>query len=132
MKKKGILNSHISKVLADLGHTDKVCICDCGLPIANSVEKIDLAFSLGHPSFQEILDVVIDDMQVEKIILAEEIKSINPEQLEKIKKKFSHKIQIEFVSHEEFKIMSNSTKAVIRTGEASPYSNIILQSGVIF
>ena len=33
MQKIGILNSHIAKVLADLGHTDKICVGDCGLPV---------------------------------------------------------------------------------------------------
>lgn len=41
MKKNGILNSDISKVLADLGHTDYIVIGDCGLPIPNQVKKID-------------------------------------------------------------------------------------------
>ena len=41
MKKHGILNSSISKVLADLGHTDQIIIADCGLPIPDHVKKID-------------------------------------------------------------------------------------------
>lgn len=32
MKKHGMLNSHIAKVLADLGHTDLIAIADAGLP----------------------------------------------------------------------------------------------------
>ena len=42
MKKNGILNSEISKVLSDLGHTDFICIGDCGLPVPDNVKKIDL------------------------------------------------------------------------------------------
>ena len=41
MKKHGISNSDIAKVLADLGHTDKVVIGDVGLPIPEGVKKID-------------------------------------------------------------------------------------------
>ncbi|WAW14957.1 D-ribose pyranase [Peptostreptococcus equinus] len=132
MKKNGILNSDISKVLSDMGHTDKICICDCGLPIARDIEKIDLALELGVPSFQDVLKVVSEDMKVEKIILAKEIKDNNKNQLNLILDRFDKQVEIEFVSHEDFKKISNSTKAVIRTGEATPYSNIILQSGVIF
>ena len=43
MQRHGILNSHIAKVLADLGHTDTICIADCGLPVPEGVQKIDLA-----------------------------------------------------------------------------------------
>ncbi|PAC67377.1 D-ribose pyranase, partial [Enterobacter cloacae] len=49
MKKNGILNSHIAKVLADLGHTDTIVIADCGLPIPEGPVKIDLALSIGTP-----------------------------------------------------------------------------------
>ena len=43
MKRAGILNSDISRVLSYLGHTDTICIGDCGLPIPDEVERIDLA-----------------------------------------------------------------------------------------
>lgn len=82
MKKSGVLNSHISKVLADLGHTDTIVIADAGLPVPNHVAKIDLALKPGTPSFQEVVRVVSEDMVVEKIILASEIKKANSSQNE--------------------------------------------------
>lgn len=147
MKKHGILNSEISKVLSDLGHTDQITIADCGLPVPDGVAKIDLALKLGVPSFQDVLEVLLEDMKVEKVILAEEIKDKNPNQLSDIKNKlkehypskavvdsFNKKapIESEFISHKDFKKLTKNSKVIIRTGEASPYSNIILQSGVIF
>lgn len=132
MKKNGILNSEISKVLSDLGHTDQITIGDCGLPIPDGVKKIDLAIKLGTPSFQEVLSAVIEDMQIEKVILAEEIKEKNSAQNAETLEKIGSKTDTEYVSHEEFKKLTASSKAIIRTGEDSPYSNIILQSGVIF
>ena len=74
MKRHGILNSHISKVLTDLGHTDMVVIADCGLPIPAGVERIDLALELGTPSFADVVRIVADDMAVEQVTLATEIK----------------------------------------------------------
>ena len=38
----------------------------------------------------------------------------------------------EFVPHTELKARTHDCKAVIRTGETTPYANIILQSGCIF
>ena len=55
MQKVGILNSSIAKVLADLGHTDKICVGDCGLPVPSGVAKIDLALRLGEPPFIEVI-----------------------------------------------------------------------------
>lgn len=132
MKKNGILNSEISKVLSDLGHTDTIIIADCGLPIPKGVKKIDLALKLGVPSFKEVLKVVLEDMQVEKVVLASEIIEKNPNQNKMVKESLDKDTEIGYVSHEDFKKMSSTAAVVIRTGEATPYSNIILQSGVIF
>ncbi len=74
MKKSGIINSDISRVLSYMGHTDRICIGDCGLPIPSEIERIDLALKLGYPSFIDVLKEVAGDMKIEKIILAEEIK----------------------------------------------------------
>ncbi|GEK90439.1 D-ribose pyranase [Alkalibacterium kapii] len=131
MKKNGILNSEISKVFADLGHTDQIMIADIGLPIPVGVKKIDLAIDMGKPRFIDVLDIVLKEMQVEKYMIANEIKSNNQEQLEAIKNA-TNDIDVEWVSHEEMKHRSKNVKAIIRTGEATPYSNVILQSGVIF
>ena len=133
MKKAGILNSDISRVLSYLGHTDQICIGDCGLPIPDEVERIDLSLKFGVPGFMETLEVVVNDMKVEKIVLAEEIKTQNPKVLGEIEALFAgQEIEVEFMSHTELKALTRDCKAVIRTGEITPYANIILQSGCIF
>ena len=76
MQKHGILNSKIAKVLADLGHTDRIM-------------------------FQELQQLMGD-------------------------------IPGAYVTHERLKEYSHDVKAIIRTGEATPYANVILQSGCIF
>jgi len=131
MKKLGILNADIASVLAYMGHTDTIAIADCGLPIPKETQRIDLAIRKGLPSFLEVLDAVRDDMVIEKITLAEEIKTHNQEILVKIRERFPN-TPIQFVSHESFKALTVHCKAIIRTGEASPYANIILHSGVNF
>ncbi len=133
MKKKGVLNSDISRVLSYMGHTDRICIGDCGLPIPDEVERIDLALKFGVPAFMETLKVVAEDMKIEKIILADEIKEQNPKVLSEIEELFKDaNIDVEYVSHVELKEKTKNCKAVIRTGETTPYANVILQSGCIF
>lgn len=133
MKKQGILNSDISRVLSYMGHTDCIAIGDCGLPIPDEVERIDLALEFGVPAFMDVLRVVTNDMKVEKIVLAEEIKEQNPKVLGAIKELFAgQELEVVFVSHTELKKQTKECKAVIRTGETTPYANIILQSGCIF
>ena len=133
MKKKGVLNSDISRVLSYMGHTDRIAIGDCGLPIPDEVERIDLALAFGVPTFMDTLKVVVEDMKVEKIVLAEEIKEQNPKVLHEIEELFKDQdVEVEYVSHQELKHQTLDCKAVIRTGETTPYANIILQSGCIF
>ena len=133
MKRAGILNSDISRVLSYMGHTDCICIGDCGLPIPDEVERIDLALAFGEPTFMRTLEIVAGDMKVEKIVLAEEIKTQNPNVLRQVEELFADRnVEVEFVSHVELKERTFDCKAVIRTGEITPYANIILQSGCIF
>ena len=133
MKKQGILNSDISRVLSYMGHTDCIAVGDCGLPIPDEVERIDLALEFGVPSFMDVLRVITKDMKVEKIVLAEEIREQNPKVLGVIKELFAgQELETVFVSHTELKKQTRECKAVIRTGETTPYANIILQSGCIF
>ena len=133
MKREGILNSDISRVLSYMGHTDWLCIGDCGLPIPDEVERIDLALAFGEPTFMRTLEIVAKDMKVEKIILAEEIKTQNPDVLRQVEELFAWQgVEVEYVTHVELKEKTRSCKAVIRTGEITPYANIILQSGCIF
>ncbi len=133
MKRNGILNSDISRVLSYMGHTDWICVGDCGLPIPDEVERIDLALEFGVPTFMKTLEVVAKDMKIEKIILAEEIKTQNEKVLAEINELFKGQdIEVEYVSHVDLKAKTKECKAVIRTGETTPYANIILQSGCIF
>ena len=133
MKKNGILNSEISRVLSYLGHTDCICIGDCGLPIPDETERIDLALAFGVPTFMQTLEVVAGDMKIEKIVLAEEIKEQNPTVLAQIETLFAgQNVEVEFVSHVRLKEQTRDCKAVIRTGETTPYANVILQAGCIF
>ena len=84
MKKHGILNSEVADVLAHMGHTDRICIGDCGLPIPEDTRRIDLALRFGLPSFMDVLCETGADMKIEKVILAEEIKEKSPALLKAI------------------------------------------------
>ena len=129
MKKTKMINSELSYVISQMGHTDSLTIGDCGLPIPPQTKRIDLALTHNVPTFIQTLDVVLVELCVDEAIIASEIKEKNPEVYEAIKKRVSN---LQEVSHEEFKVLTKDSKAVVRTGECSPYANIILKSGVVF
>ncbi len=124
-----MINSHITKILTDLGHTDTIVIADAGLPVPSDVLKIDLSLKLGVPSFEDVVVAVLEDMATEKIVIASEMKERNQKAYELMEKQ---NILVEEVSHEQLKMLTSKAKVVIRTGEATPYANCILQAGVIF
>lgn len=128
MKKIGILNSDLSEVVAKMGHKDMLTVCDAGYPIPLQNRRIDLALRKDQPSFEDVLNVIASELQVEKVILASEAKQFNPG-VESIIKKVFPQAQIEMYSHEDFKEMARASKAIVRTGEFTVYSNAILIAG---
>lgn len=131
MKKTKILNSDLSAVIALMGHTDSIAIGDAGLPIPNSSKRIDLAVKRDLPSFLDVLETVLYELEVEEVTIASEMINDNPVLYKKMTEMFSP-VKINLVPHIEFKEMTKSCKAVVRTGECMPYANIILHSGVAF
>jgi D-ribose pyranase len=134
MKKTPLLNVALSRLIASLGHGDKVVIGDAGLPVPPQVELIDLALTHGIPDFVSTLKVVLSEMQVESHVLAEEILDRQPAALATLDALHGEGAlgARELVSHEQFKILSREARAIIRTGECSPYCNIVLIAGVTF
>ncbi|MBN8209652.1 D-ribose pyranase [Bacillus sp. NTK071] len=130
MKKRGMLNSHIAKVLADLGHTDQIVIADAGLPVPTGVPRIDLSLKPGTPSFIEVVSELLDEMVVEQVTLAEEVET-NVEVNKELKHCLSN-IPTSYLTHEAFKEQTKEAKVIIRTGEMTPFANCILHAGVIF
>lgn len=131
MKKTTLLNSEISAVIAEMGHTDSLAIGDCGLPIPEDTKRIDIALIRNIPTFIDTLKGVLEELQIEEVILAEEMKIMSPELYEETIKAIGS-VNVIFVSHEQFKDKLKKCKAVVRTGEQTPYANIILKSGVVF
>lgn len=131
MKKNGILNRDINEVLGKLGHTDMILISDLGLPIPENVKCIDLTLIQGIPKFLDVLDVVEKEMVVEKIYVSKDISVQNPS-IEKGIQTMFPKIETSYMKHEDFKELSKSVKVIIRSGENTPYANIILQSACLF
>ncbi len=131
MKKRGIINAQLAGLVAGLGHKDLFMIADGGMPVPKGVEIVDLALCGGVPSFRQVMDAVLDEVQVEGYTLAEEIVENNPELLSYIREKLDG-VESEMISHEELKKRSAGLKFVIRTGEFTPYPNIVLRAGVAF
>ncbi|TBL74597.1 D-ribose pyranase [Paenibacillus thalictri] len=132
MKKTALLNSEISYVIAKMGHLDMIAIGDCGLPVPSHVPKIDIALTAGVPGFIETLQAVLSELHVEKAWVASELVSGGSPVYGQLTELLQG-VQIGHLPHETFKTrIAEYAVAVIRTGECTPYANVILQSGVTF
>lgn len=130
MKKSPLLNIALSQLIASLGHGDSIVIGDAGLPVPPGVPLIDLALTRGVPGFMTTLQTILTEMQVEHHVLADELPLFSPQLARQIDA--LGVADKRTLSHADFKRMTHSAKAVIRTGEFTPYANIILVAGVVF
>jgi len=132
VKRTALLHAELSQVIAALGHGDMLVIGDAGLPIPDGPRRIDLALTPGIPRVADVLKVVLSEMQVERALIARE--AIGQLPVGQLPAWCEGQLTAlpETVSHEELKRLSARAKAVIRTGECTPYANIVLYAGVTF
>jgi D-ribose pyranase len=125
--KSEILNAPLLGALAKLGHTDTVVIADCGLPLPAGPTVIDLALVQGLLSFEQVLDVLSRNLVIEASTLASEAKEGTVLQL-----CASCGLEPQFITHEQLKAELPNAKVIVRTGESTPFANVILHCGVAF
>jgi len=131
MKRTTLLHAELSEVIARLGHGDLLVIGDAGLPIPDGPRRIDLAVSAGVPRFQDVLAAVLAEMQVEGAVIAEELGPRNPDVHAELLRQLG-RTPVSAMPHEQFKATTQRARAIVRTGEFSPYANVILRAGVVF
>lgn len=132
MLKGGILNPQMAKLFADTGHKDMIVVSDAGLPMPLGVERIDLAWKPNEPRYLDVLEETLKNIVVEKVILAEELKTVSEDMHKKILELLPDGMDIEYVAHVELKEKTKSARGIIRTGEFTPYPSIILVAGCAY
>lgn len=129
MLKEGIINGQLASVLAKFRHVNTLAIVDGPFPSYKDVELIDLALIKGFPTIPQVLDAILPLMDLTGIYLANEFQEkVSPEIVEQYKKHHAGLATI-LIPHEEFKVRVGLSLAIIHTGDAIPYSSVILKSG---
>ncbi len=128
MKRHGIINAPLSGHLARLGHTDLVVVADAGLPVPAHVPMVDLALVYGMPRFTDVLDALLAEIVVEHAWVSRPVDDWPAaawvdDRLD---------APAERIPHDELKAMVGRSQLVIRTGEDTAYSNVVLRCGVPF
>ena len=131
MKKAGLLQAELAQLVASLGHGDALVIADAGLPVPPGVRCIDLAVTHGVPGFLQVLDAVLVEMCVERALQAAELPVRSPAMAQAIRTRLAG-VPLEAEPHESFKTATYAARAIVRTGECTPYANVMLFAGVVF
>ena len=131
MKKRGVLQHDLAETIAQMGHGDLLVIGDAGLPVPPQVRCIDLAVRCGMPPMLDVTVAVADELQVEEVTIATEHLERDQELPTALRSLFPQ-AQHRQVPHAELKRLSAGARAIVRTGECTPYCNVILRSGVTF
>ncbi len=137
MKNKGIIHPDLNYHISCLGHYDGFAICDAGLPIPSHIPRIDLAWKYQEPQFLPVIQGIFDEICIEYIVFAKEFYEhqsslyLKTAQYLQMQAKLTDNA-IKYISHEDFKQQLNQLKFIVRTGETTPYANIIIHSGVDF
>lgn len=124
MRKQGILHSDLAARINRLGHMDTWVVADCGLPVPPGTPIVDLALVFGTPTFRQVVEALLREVVVEAVTIADAtppaIRELLPD------------VELTEVTHEQLKGMLDKVSFVVRTGETTPYANVIFHSGVAF
>jgi D-ribose pyranase len=132
MKKTGILHAELSWLVAGMGHRDLLVIGDAGLPVPKGVDVIDLALRAGVPGFLVTLATVLEELHVEEAVIDAEMATVSPELAAEFRAAWPAAVPLREVPHAELQRLAREARAIVRTGEFTPYANIVLVAGVAF
>lgn len=128
MKRGGILHPALGHLLASTGHTDYFTVCDRGFPVPVGPERIDLALVDGLPTLLDVLRAVHAEWRIDRVLIATEALDVSPDLVAAVAALLGD-VPLEPVSHLELKRLAAGGRATVRTGDTTPYANVILVSG---
>jgi len=129
MRSSGLWHPRLAQVIVALGHGDQLVVADPGLPVPPGVESIDLVWSRGEPGFLPVVRAILAELVVEHATIATELAD---EKLVRDLRDDLGDIPMRRIAHADLKAASHAARVMVRTGEDTPYANIVLQAGVPF
>ena len=128
MLKSGILNPSINSLISRIRHTNTLVIADRGFPYWPQIETIDISLIDDIPKVADVFRAIQANFVIGNIFAAEEFLGKNSTTVVDAFKKMLGEIPVTYEPHVEFKKRVPGAIGLIRTGDATPYSNLILES----
>ncbi len=129
MLKTGILNPSLASLLARVRHTNALVIADRGFPFWPEIETVDISLTDGIPTVLQVLAALRENFVLGEAYMAEEFLTANSAE---VRAKFEAGlagIPLIYEPHEAvFKPRVPRAIGLIRTGDTTPYGNMVLVS----
>ena len=123
-----LLNPHIASLVRRIGHTEMLLLADKGFPVPNLEMVVDVSVFPDVPTIPQVLVALRHEFDFDRMILAQEMREASPSRVKELERMHPD-VPLEAMPHDEFKCVAACCKGCIRTGDAAPYSNLILVCG---
>jgi D-ribose pyranase len=128
MLKAGILNPAINALLCRVRHTNTLVIADRGFPYWPQIETIDISLVDDIPKVIDVLRAIKENFAIGQVYAAAEFLAENtPDVTDQLDAALLG-IPITYEPHIELKRRVPNAIGLIRTGDTTQYSNLILES----
>jgi D-ribose pyranase len=128
MLKTGILNPRLLSLLAHVRHTNTLVIADRGFPFCPQIETVDLSIVDDVPTVLQVLAAVRGNWVIGKAWMAKEFIRSNDRRTQTRFVGALKGASLKFEPHVQFKKRVPNAVGLIRTGDTTPYANLILES----
>ena len=128
MLKGGILNPAINSLLCRVRHTNTLVISDRGFPYWPHIETVDISLVDDIPRVMDVLAAIKGNFTIGRVFAAQEFLAVNSPSVTSALEDALLGVPITFESHNDLKKRVPHAIGLIRTGDTTQYSNLILES----
>ena len=121
-----LLNPEVAALIRRVNHTQMLLIADRGFPVPPLPTVLDLSLTSDIPTIPQVLDAILPDLPLDRLIVAEEATVASPERYAEYAVRSP---RVEWVPHLELKRLARHAVGCIRTGDGAAYSNVLLVGG---
>lgn len=125
---QGLVNPQISSLVCRIRHTNTLVIADAAFPFWPQIETVDISLVKGIPTIIEVLDAILPNFKAGEVFMAREFKECNDRKTQNAFRRACRGVKMTFEPHLEFKKRVPLAVGLIRTGDTTPYGNLILVS----
>lgn len=126
---QGILNPALLALLARVRHTNSLAIADCDFPSWPGLETVDVSLTRGFPTVLQVLKAIQPNWRCGAAFMAKEFLDHNDKRTRNAFVRACRGMELQFEPHLDFKKRVPGAVGLIRTGDATIYSNMVLVSG---